>query len=338
MMWLRGEACALLVAIGLVDYATGYEVTIFPFYSIPILFILWTGGTVRDAVLLAGFSSVSWWWADAASGHVYSREWLRIWDAATRMMFFSLVVYAGATIRKQSDADRAKIEILERARKLEQEIINISERERRRIGRDLHDGLGQQLVAIGFAAESLKEAVESESPTAAKAAGQFAELLRDAVAQVRGLARGLSPVDHDVGGLECSLEELVASVTRFSGIPCAFRAEGAAKVGSEVAAHLFRIAQEALNNAVKHSKATELEVELKARRGGLVLSVRDNGSGFPAVDAPERGMGLNIMRYRARILGGELAIEHLGGRGTRVVCKLDSDVVSLQRQNGEGHE
>jgi len=145
------EAVALAAAIGFIDYATVYEVTIFPFYSIPILLMVWFGNK-KLAIVISILSTLASWWADAASGHIYSHEWLRIWDAIVRLMFFCLVMFAGSTFKEQRDASRARIELLERSQQLEQQIISISEREQQRIGRDLHDGVCQFLSAIGFTA------------------------------------------------------------------------------------------------------------------------------------------------------------------------------------------
>jgi CheY-like chemotaxis protein len=97
--------------------------------------------SMKLAILLSVLSASAWWWADAASGHFYSQEWLRIWDAFVRLMFFCLVVLAGSAFKQQRDAIRARIELLERSQRLEQEIIRIKENEQQRIGRDLHDGV-----------------------------------------------------------------------------------------------------------------------------------------------------------------------------------------------------
>ena len=324
--WLIAEAAALVLVIGVIDYATGYEVAIFPFYSIPVLLALWLAGT-EAAVLICVLSAIVWWCADRATGHVYSREWLRAWDSIVRLIFFYLVVLAGVNVRRQRDENRARIELLERFQKLEQEIIHISESERERIGRDLHDSLGQHLVAIGLAADSLKDELAPENPRAAKAVGQFAELLRDAVNLARDLARGLSPVDRDEGGLESALEQLVLGVSRLSGVACAFHSEGAVGFRDNTeAVHIFRIAQEALNNAIRHSKATAVSISLLSRDDKVQLSVRDDGVGFDASRSLTKGMGLNIMHYRSRILGGNLTIRQGEPKGTVVEFTIHSSL------------
>ncbi len=320
--WLLIEAVALVAVIGVLDYATGYEVSFFPFYSIPILLVLWLAGTA-PAVFICVLSALAWWCADRATGHVYSREWLRLWDSIVRLMFFYLILLAGANVRRQRDVNRARIELLERSQKLEQDIIATSEREQQRIGRDLHDSLGQHLVAIALAADSLKDALVTESPGPAKSVGQLADLLHGAVTLTRDLARGLSPVDRDEGGLASALEQLVTRTARLSGIPCIFHAEGTLDfLDNAEAVHIYRIAQEALNNAIKHARPSSVLVALATRQDCVHLEVKDDGIGMDPVQSSSAGMGLNIMRYRARMLGGSLEIERSGTGGTLVSCVI----------------
>jgi len=321
---LIAEAVAMVVLVGIIDYVTGYEVTIFPFYSIPILFAMWFVGW-RSAVAISILSTLSWWAADTASKHPYSQEWLQIWDAITRLMFFCLVVIAGSAVRAQRDSNRVRIELLERSQKLEREIINISERERQRIGRDLHDGLGQYLVAVGLAADSLRDDLEKEELRGAGEVGKIADLLHNAVIRIRDLSRGLSPVDRDEGGLEAALEDLATSSSRLSGIGCSFVCEGYVPVDDHArAVHLFRIAQEALNNAIKHGRATLVVIALEAINGGLSLRISDDGVGLPPAESRSNGMGFNIMRYRARMVGGTLDIQPNVPTGTIVACSIDA--------------
>ena len=320
--WLMWEALALVIAIGVIDYITGYEVTFYPFYSVPILMVLWFGGKAR-AFLISTVSGFAWWCADTAAGHVYSQQWLQHWDFVVRLIFFYLVVVAGAALRKQRDERQSRIQLLERSQQMEQEIITISEREQQRIGRDLHDGLGQHLVAIGFAADSLKEELATESPHGAKVVGQLSELIHDAVISTRNLARGLSPLDQDEGALESALGLLATTVSRLSKIQCSFVCLTPASIcDNDHALHLFRIVQEAVNNAVKHSQARSIVISLDADNRQILLKVSDNGKGFDLA-APGNGMGLSIMKYRARMIGGILSISPNHPSGTVVACRVD---------------
>jgi signal transduction histidine kinase len=316
------EALALAIVVGFIDYLTGYEVTIWPFYSIPILLMVWFGDR-NLAVLISVLSTFAWWCADRASGHLYSSEWLRVWDAVVRLMFFCLVMFAGWAFRRQRDAIRAQLELLERSQQLEQEIIGISEREQQRIGRDLHDGVCQYLAAIGFTASMLKHDLERESNVLAEKAEEIANLLQDAATRTRDLARGLSPVDRDEGGLESALEELASSTSRIAGISCSFICPEPMPIRDNTqSVHLFRIAQEALSNALKHGHAKAVVIALEAGDDACSLRVSDDGVGLVPSRSEGNGMGLSIMRYRARIISGRLEIHSNSPTGTVVVCTI----------------
>jgi signal transduction histidine kinase len=328
--WLLVEALALAIIIGFIDYLTGYEVAFWPFYSVPVLLILWYGNR-KLAVVISVVSTVAWLWADKASGHVYSNEWFRLWDATVRLIFFCLVIFAGWTFRQQRDAIRARLELLERSQQLEEEIISISEREQQRIGRDLHDGVCQILVAIGFTASMVSRELQRESHVLAKTAAEIADFLQDAARQTRDLARGLSPVDRDEGGLESALDELAASTSRLAGISCSFVRPGLAHIHENTQAiHLFRIAQEALANAIKHGRAKTLVITLEAGEGACSLRISDDGIGFAPNGSKKTGMGLSIMRYRARMIGGTLEIQTNAPTGTIVACTIEKSVKARQ--------
>ena len=239
-----------------------------------------------------------------------------------RLGFFLLVAFAGSALRAKSDIAATRIALLEHSRRLEQEIVNISEGERRRIGQDLHDGLCQYLAALGCAATSLRDDLEKlQLPHEAKAADELAQLLRDAVVQTRDLARGLVPVHLDEEGLVLAMEGLAHSVTRLQGINCTFESKGVPMNYEESAAmHLYRIAQEAINNATKHGKAQNIAISLDATQHLTTLRIADDGAGISRTMTICRGMGLNIMGYRARLTGGELKIEEAERGGTVVSC------------------
>src|SRR6476660_4098522 len=290
------QASVLAGVIAFIDYITGYEVTILPFYALPILITVWFGNRSL-AVIISVLCAVASCWADVASGHRYSHEWIRVWETIVNLMFFCLVVFAGSAFKQQRDAARARLELLERSQQLEQQIISISEREQERIGRDLHDGLCQFLSAIGFTAAMLKRDLEREANGRAKTAGEIAKLLQDASARTRDLARGLSPVDRDEGGLESALEELASSTSTLAEISCTFLCPEPAQIlDNTLAVHLFRIAQESVSNATKHGHAKSVVIALESSEGIVSLRVSDDGIGFDPARSARKGMGLNIMR------------------------------------------
>jgi signal transduction histidine kinase len=316
------EVVALFGAIGFIDYITGYEVTVYPFYAVPILLMVWFGD-VRVAFFTSIASAIIWWAIDKAGGHFYSNEWFRAWDAVVRLMFFVSVLVLFWSVKKQRDHARARIELLERSQRLEDEIISISEREQQRIGRDLHDGVCQYLAAIGFTASMLKRELEEKSRDDAARVEEVVIHLRDAAREVRQLARGLSPVDRDEGGLELALEELVTSTGKLTGVNCSFVTSHALpKLTSAISVHLFRIAQEAVGNAVNHGKAKNVVVALDGSEDGYSLRISDDGVGFVSPAPDRNGMGLGTMRYRARVIGGSLEVQSNCPHGTVVICTV----------------
>jgi len=315
-------AIILVVIIGIIDTVTGYEITVFIVYTIPILFAVWYGDRTT-AMLVAVLSALAWWGADVASGHVYQQGWVREWDATARLIYFVFSVVGGSALKKRRKAIREHVALLEHTQQLERQIIAISDRERERVGRDLHDGICQHLAAIGFAASSLKRDLEEKAPAESEAAAEIAALLKDAVVQTRDLARGLSPVERDEGGLESALEELAASATHLLGIHCSLTAEVSHDIADNTRdLHLFRIAQEALNNATKHGHATHVVINLLQAGPRLVLQICDDGIGFAPEKVHGAGIGLSIMEYRARTIGGVLEIRPGSPTGMIVSCTV----------------
>jgi PAS domain S-box-containing protein len=208
-------------------------------------------------------------------------------------------------------------------KQLEKEIVEAGERERRRIGQDLHDDLCQQLSGIACLGRVLQRRLDVESNDAAEEAGEIARLVQQATQRARDLARGLQPVNFTKDGLDAALVELCDSSESMFGVCCTFRGDGDVEVRDpDVAAHLYRIAQEAIHNAVRHGQAHNVTVDLVAAGGGrVVLTVEDNGVGIPD-DLPQQGMGLHTMSFRARMVGGLLSVERGLEGGTIVTCSL----------------
>jgi signal transduction histidine kinase len=216
--------------------------------------------------------------------------------------------------------DRAlAVERAERTR-LEREALEIVEKEQRRIGADLHDGLGQQLTAIEILCAGLKEDVAAD-PKLAKQVARIGGMLRESIAQVRALSRGLVPVKDEPDALWASLVELVQQTNSLGRAECRLDCPVVVLLEDPaVAGQLYRIAQEAVNNAVKHSRAKQITVALARSGGGLELAVTDNGRGFPKVLRP--GMGLQVMRHRASVINAELTVESKPGQGTAIRCRV----------------
>ena len=208
-------------------------------------------------------------------------------------------------------------------RTMEKRIAEASEREQRRIGQDLHDGVCQHLVGVAFAAGSLQNVLESSSlePEAA-AAGAIAKLINDAISEARNLAHGLYPAGLEEG-IEIALRTLASTTLERTGVVCTARiADETAVVDSVSAVHLYRIAQECVSNACRHGEAETIVISLEHHSTQLKLVVTDDGKGMDTSSTANRGIGLNLMRHRASLMGGTLEIESHAGQGTRVICNL----------------
>jgi PAS domain S-box-containing protein len=212
---------------------------------------------------------------------------------------------------------------IERRHRLEREILEISERERRRIGQELHDSIGQQFTGIAFMTKVLEKKLAKGMPKESASAAEIGKLVNQATDQVRGLARGLHSVDLDAGGLALSLAELAANTEHLFGIHCSFQGDDSVQVDdTSVAVNLYRITQEAVTNAVKHGKAKNIRITLTCRDGKYVLTVENDGEGFPGTEAGGKGLGLQIMGYRAEIIDGSLELASGAKGGTIVTCSL----------------
>ena len=206
-------------------------------------------------------------------------------------------------------------------KRLEKEVLETREAEQRRIGQDLHDGLGQELTGLSFLTQNLRRKLADAGRDEAAEADRIATLIARTIGQTRELARGLSPVELGADGLAASLRNLAASVHATYGIPCHAACDSSAKVEDHVASvHLYRIAQEALTNAARHASARAIGLRLEAAGPHVVLTVADDGVGLPATAPAHRGLGLRLMQYRARSIGATLAVRSGPDGGTAVQC------------------
>ncbi len=213
-------------------------------------------------------------------------------------------------------------------RNLEQQVAAAAEHERARIGRELHDGLGQQLGGLLFLMQGMQSDLKEAQPRLAETARQLCEELTTAIRQARDLAHELYAVRAAPDGLAQALENLAARVSVARGVACSFAGDRAMRVESQAAAsHLYRIVQEAVHNALKHGGATRIDVALGRRESVVILSVRDNGTGL-ASQAAGGGIGLRTMEQRARLLGGELAVQSRPEGGVEVNCTVPAAVVA----------
>lgn len=219
-----------------------------------------------------------------------------------------------AGVRLEREADER--------RRLEREIARIGDEERRRLGHEVHDGVCQQLAGALLRCQALERRLEQGVPPGSADLKALSNLLGETIQEARGVAEGLCPLEATPEALAPALRTLAERTRLMSGIPCEFLSSGDLDVADGTAAqHLYRIAQEALSNAVRHAHAHRLTIELHGAGGALLLQVKDDGVGLPAV-ATSGGMGLRTMAFRAQALDAELTVEPGRDGGTCVSCRL----------------
>jgi signal transduction histidine kinase len=224
-------------------------------------------------------------------------------------------------------------------KELEREIIDISNREQQRIGSDLHDGLGQELTGVALMLRGLSSRMKRGTPAKVDEIEEIVGFVNQAIESARSLARGLAPVSLERGGLVYALRALATRAADQFGIDVRFRnrVRPALTLDGTGATHLYRIAQESITNAARHGRASNVQIQLNVNQQRVVLVITDDGSGLPegALSAP--GMGLKIMQYRARMLGGDVRVERMPEGGTRVICEVRQplpEAADLQRELG----
>ena len=224
---------------------------------------------------------------------------------------------------------------IERRKGLEGEILSVSDREQQRLGQELHDGLCQHLTAVAFMAHSIAMRLEKHRVVDATDIEKIAQLVNDAASDTRDLSRALHRMDVDAAGLVTALQDLVdREVWR---TPSRLQVRPSFRIDDDTAAaHLYRIAREAVINANKHAQAREIVVKLENSRQGMALHVIDDGIGCSNESKLKQGLGFHIMNYRAQLIGGRLEIDSPKNRGTRVSCYLPRRVSpSRNAKNGE---
>jgi PAS domain S-box-containing protein len=225
------------------------------------------------------------------------------------------------------------IDITDR-KELEKAVLQAGAREQRRIGQDLHDGLGQRLTGIAFMGKVLEDRLSEASLAEAAEAAKIVTLVNDSIRMTRELARGLLPVVSESRGLMSALERWAAEVSDLFQINCRFECPTAVLIFDEMLAeHVYHMAQESVNNAVKHAKARSVIIGLTEENGTGTLTVRDDGAGFQMGPGDLSGLGLRIMQYRAKMIGGSLDVKSAPGLGTVVSCTFPVRRLESEKQD-----
>ena len=225
-------------------------------------------------------------------------------------------------IETQNRLSKIFINLYER-KSIEKKFVEISEREQRRIGQDLHDSLGQILTGISFISKVLEQNLSGKQVVEANQAATITKLVNEAIINMRSLVRILNPVKLEADGFILVLQELVENIKKTFGISCRINFDNPVFIyDNSIATHLYRIVQEATNNAIRHGNAKNIEIDIRSSDNRLVIAIKDDGSGFPTVQEMKDGMGLNIMKYRARMIGASLNISKCPDGGTVVECDV----------------
>jgi signal transduction histidine kinase len=324
---------AFVGLIGLMDYRTGFEVSLSVFYLLTVGFAAWFIGR-SFALFLSVLSVAVSFVADVKAGMRYSSSFIPIWNATILAASYAVVVWLLGSLRSLQRELESRVqqrtvaltrEMIERER-LEREILEIGERERRRIGRDLHDSLCQHLTGTALAGQVLEEKLAAKSLAESADAGKVVELVEGGITLARDLARGIYPVEVDAEGLMVAFREFAENTGKWSKTECVFECDSPVLVhDASTASHLYRIAQEAVRNAIQHGRANRVVISLSDRGGALTLTIEDDGTGLPENWQKGQGLGTRIMAHRAAMMGAELSIEPNPTGGTFVKCSFPPD-------------
>lgn len=326
---MAAVSLVLVCIIGYIDYRTGYERSLSLFYLVPISVGTWFVG-LFFGLFMATLSVVVWVMSDLAAGIPA----VRIWNAGMAVasyFAFTVVLYKLCTLLRELDQrvrDRTialQREITERER-LDNEIAEIADRERRRLGQNLHDSVGQHLTGTALAAQVLREKLAGRSATEVADADKVVRYLEEGIDLTRNLARGFFSPELEADGLSVALQGLAANVSERFGVTCNFNGNDAVRVrDSTTATQLYHIALEATTNAAKHAHANKIDIELAQKGQRLTLAVSDDGDGFPEKLPEPPGLGLRLMAHGAALIGGKFSVQRNRYGGTVVTCKLSAD-------------
>jgi signal transduction histidine kinase len=320
--------------VGVADYWTGYEHSMLIFYLIPITLGTWFVGR-SYGMFLAALSIGTSIFTDIASGIPEVRYWNELVGLSSYAVFVWLLARWRNLLLQLDDRVRLRTadlqeEILQRMR-LEREMTEVTERERRRLGHDLHDSLCQHLTGVALTAQALQSKLNGKQSDEAIEARKLVGLIEEGIDLTRSLARGLFSPDLERGGLAVALEGLAHNTQERTGISCEFHhndEERVAPFDSAVVTQLYRIAQEAVANAIKHSRATRIVIELDRAGDETRLNIFDDGTGFQSTDRTD-GLGLKMMRHGAELIGAKFNVAPGTPVGTTVSCVL------VKRQSDE---
>jgi signal transduction histidine kinase len=320
-----------LLAVALVasiDYSVGDEIALSILYLVPVSWAAAVGRT--RGIIIALFAGCAWWWVEVNTKPAFSHVLIPWWNTFARTaVFVSFAVFVAelrrAKLHLEAEVQRRTADLLEEVeqrRRLEREMAEMAAQEQVRVARDLHDGVGQYLAGLAFRARVLVEDLRSQAPEHLAQAQKLMDLIDLANRETRRLDRMLQ-ARAEGEDLVAALHRLVNNVQQLFDVNCAVNLPQTTPALDALQSDtLFRIAQEALNNAIKHGEAKLINLLLHEEPDGVRLIVTDQGRGLQAYAEGHSGAGLKIMRYRAELIGAELDVRNGTGGGCIVECRL----------------
>ena len=323
---LAATCLVLSCLIGYADYLTGYKRSLLLFYLLPISLAVWFGSFVF-ALAIVVFCVAVWVLSDVASGIPAVGFWNVGMAFAAFALFAGVLSKLRTLIRELDRRVHERTAALEREmaerRRLDQAIAKVADRERRRLGQDLHDNLGQHLTGTALTAQALKEKLAARSAPEVADAEKLVRYVEDGIDLTRNLARGFFSPELEADGLIAALQNLAESVRERFGVNCVFDGDESIRIqDSTISNQLYRIAQEAVTNSVKHAGAKQIDIRLAMDNSELVLTIVDDGVGFPD-KLQSQGLGLHLMRHGAALSGATLDIRRNSPNGTIVTCQVE---------------
>ena len=323
---LAASCAALIGLLGYLDYLTGYEQSLLLFYLVPIALATWFGGLVFG-LIFSVLSVAVWVVSDLIAGIPTVGAWNLIMALAAYVVFAVLLSKLRALLgdlenRVRERTKALRREIAERQR-LDREIAEVADRERRRLGQDLHDSLCQHLTGTALTAQTLREKLAARSAPEIGEADKVVRYIEEGIDLSRNLARGFFSPELEAEGLTFALQSLAENTSERFQIACEFESDGVVPVpDSAVATQLYRIAQEAVMNAIKHANAESVRICLTKSDDSLTLTVSDDGIGLPEKLPQLEGLGMRLMSHGAAFIGAEFHARRNPHGGTIVTCRV----------------
>lgn len=318
----------LLVVVGLLDWVITTDVSVSLLYLVPVLMAAWYLG-FRTALAVAVAAAVVWYMAEAWGRPVSDPG--AAWQSVSRFGFYALSAYLVHRVRVLTLGLESLVQVrtlaleseVVRRKQLEEETAEIAEREQERIAHELHDELAAYMSGIAFRAKTMAEDLDARGEREAEDAKNLVQLINSATQQVRSFSRLLAPMEGSRPDLAAALSSLGNEIETAFRITCTVELPpDLSRVTGDQATQLYRIAQEAVRNAIQHAKAELVQIRVTAEPDQLVLSVKSDGKAWQEPNRPSAGMGLRIMQHRTQRLGGRLAIDANPAGGASVRCEV----------------